>query len=240
MIEKVKAVFLDMDGTILNHQNEVSIHTKEIIDELRSKGLYVFIATGRAFDEVWELVPSGFQVDGVVTSNGMAGYVGQEVIFEHSLSRELVDLIIEKARENKVYYELFPYGTERVTLREDKSYVEHEIRDPKPEGVGINEWSSRKKAIREEIDWKEKIEEGRFSKFYFFARTQEHINKWKEVLDQLKEQIDFTTSVSSLHNVEVMVANVNKATGIKQIIDHFGFSESEVMAMGIVTMTCQC
>jgi Cof subfamily protein (haloacid dehalogenase superfamily) len=229
---KPKAIFLDMDGTILNHQNKVSIHTKEIIDALRNEGIYVFIATGRSFDEIEGVVPEGFQVDGFVTSNGMAGYVGKDVVFEHSLSLELVETVIKKARKNKVYYELFPYGGSRMTLKQDQQYVEAEIKDPKPDSVGINEWLSRKQAIKEEISWTDKIEGNRFSKFYFFARTKEHINSWKNELDQLKQEIDFTTSISSDHNVELMVANVNKATGMKQMLKRFDLSEDEVMAIG--------
>jgi Cof subfamily protein (haloacid dehalogenase superfamily) len=229
---KHKAIFLDMDGTILNHYNKVSIHTKEIIDRMRSKGFFVFIATGRAFDEIEGVVPEGFEVDGYITSNGMAGYVGKEAVFEHSLSRELVEKIIEKARANKVYYELFPYGMDRITLKQDQAYVENEIREPKPEDVGINEWLSRKQAIKEEIVWADEIKGEKFSKFYFFARTKEHINEWKEELDQLKVEIDFTTSISSLHNVEVMVANVNKATGIKEMLEHFDLVGTEIMAIG--------
>jgi Cof subfamily protein (haloacid dehalogenase superfamily) len=230
--QKTKAIFLDMDGTILNHHNKVSIHTKEIIDAIRKKGINVFIATGRSFDEIAGVVPEGFQVDGFVTSNGMAGYVGKEVVFEHSLSLELVETVIEKARKNKVYYELFPYGASRMTLKQDQQYVEDEIREPKPESVGINEWLSRKEAIKEEIAWTDTIEGNRFSKFYFFARTKEHINSWKNDLEQLKREIDFSTSISSLHNVELMVANVNKATGIKQMLEHLDLSEDGVMAIG--------
>lgn len=229
---KPKAIFLDMDGTILTHQNKVSIHTKQVIDELRDKGIFVFLATGRAFDEIEGVVPEGFQVDGYITSNGMAGYVGREAVFQHSLSRKLVETIIEKARENKVYYELFPYGTSRVTLKQDQPYVENEIRDPKPETVGINEWLSRKQAIKDEIDWKEEVEGTRFSKFYFFARTKEHINQWKHELDVLKQEVPFSTSISSDHNVEVMVADVNKATGIQQMLHHFELPAEETLAIG--------
>ncbi|MBZ5749528.1 HAD family hydrolase [Metabacillus rhizolycopersici] len=227
-----KAIFLDMDGTILNHQNKVSIRTKEIIDNLRNEGIFVFIATGRAVEEIAGLVPEGFQVDGVITSNGMAGYVGNKEVFKHSLELELVETIIEKARENKVYYELFPYGTSRVILNQDKQYVENEIRDPKPDGVEMNEWLSRKDALKGKIAWIDNIEGNEFSKFYFFARTKEHINRWKAELEQLKQEKDFTTSTSSDINVEVMVANVNKATGIKQMLKYFNLSEEETLAIG--------
>jgi Cof subfamily protein (haloacid dehalogenase superfamily) len=227
-----KAIFLDMDGTILNHQNKVSIRTKEIIDDLRNEGIFVFIATGRAVEEIAGLVPEGFQVDGVITSNGMAGYVGNKEVFQHSLELELVETIIEKARENKVYYELFPYGTSRVILNQDKQYVENEVRDPKPDDVEMNEWLSRKDAMKEKIAWIDNIEGNEFSKFYFFARTKEQINRWKNELEQLKQEKGFTTSTSSDINVEVMVANVNKATGIKQMLKHFNLSEEETLAIG--------
>lgn len=152
-----KAIFLDMDGTILNRSNRVTIETKEIIDDLRAQGIFVFIATGRAFDEIAELVPEGFEVDGFITSNGMAGHVGGEMVFKHSLSRELVERVIEKARENQVYYELFPYGAPRMTLQQDREYVEHEVREPKPESVEINEWLSRKKLSEKKFSGKRKL-----------------------------------------------------------------------------------
>ncbi|GHH99191.1 HAD family hydrolase [Neobacillus kokaensis] len=227
-----KAIFLDMDGTILNHQNKVTLRTKEMIDELRERGFRIFIATGRAFEEIAELVPPGFQVDGVVASNGMVGYAGKDVVFKQTLPLNLVETIIEKARAQKVYYELFPYGAPRITLKQDQAYVEAEIRDPKPETVGINEWSSRKEAISERIEWKNHIEGTAFSKFYFFARTKEHINNWKKELEELQKEIDFTMSISSEHNAEVMVANVNKATGVQQMLKRFGLSEDETMAIG--------
>jgi Cof subfamily protein (haloacid dehalogenase superfamily) len=227
-----KAIFLDMDGTILNHQNKVNIRTKEIIDDLRNEGIFVFIATGRAVEEIAELVPEGFQVDGVISSNGMAGYVGGKEVFKHSLELDLVETIIEKARENNVYYELFPYGTSRVILHQDKQYVENEVSDPKPDEVEMNEWLSRKDAMKGKITWIDNIEGNEFSKFYFFARTKEKINRWKIVLEQLKQEKDFTTSTSSGVNVEVMVANVNKATGIKQMLQHFHLPEEGILAIG--------
>ncbi|MDP4550080.1 HAD family hydrolase [Alkalihalobacillus macyae] len=232
MVKKPKAIFLDMDGTILNHYNKVSIYTKQIIDEIRNRGIYVFIATGRAVDEINELVPEGFQVDGIISSNGMAGYVGGKAIFEHSLSLELVDKIIKKAREHRVYYELFPYGADRISLKQDRQYIEDEIKEPKPESVGLNEWLSRQQAIKEAIDWKDQIEGNKFSKFYFFARTEEHINEWKDELEKIKQDIDFTTSISSSHNVEVMVANMNKGTGIKEMLQYFNLSDVETLAIG--------
>ncbi|WP_203340348.1 Cof-type HAD-IIB family hydrolase [Planococcus beijingensis] len=227
-----KAIFLDMDGTILNHFNEVSLDTKEVIDKLRNEGIYVFVATGRSADEVAEMLPEGFAVDGIITANGMAGYIGEEVVFEHALPMELVETIITKARERKIYYELFPHGSNRLVLEQDKAFVESAVREPKPDSVQINEWISRQKAIEEEIEWTDEITGSHFSKFYFFARTREEINDWKIELKQLQKDMKFTMTPSSPHNAEVMVADVNKASGIEQMLERFGLTGCETLAIG--------
>ncbi|TXC81928.1 HAD family phosphatase [Metabacillus litoralis] len=221
-----------MDGTILTHQNQVTVKTKEVIDQLRSKGILVFIATGRSFDEIEALVPEGFQVDGFISSNGMAAHVDGVAVMEHSLPLDLVEKVIEKARKHKVYYELFPNKGSRFTLKEDRHFLENEIRDPRTETVGINEWMSRKEAIKSEIEWKDVIEGDKFSKFYCFSRSKEHINTWKKELEELKKEIDFTMSISSEHNVEIMVANVNKATGIEYILNKHNLTANDIVGIG--------
>ncbi|MRH44222.1 Cof-type HAD-IIB family hydrolase [Aquibacillus halophilus] len=221
-----------MDGTILNHYNQVTQNTKQVIDDLRDMGILVFIATGRSFGEIAPLVPAGFKVDGIISSNGMMAQIDDDILIKHTLPIDLVKMIIDKARENKVYYELFPIEGDRISLKEDKAILEAEILEPKPDSVGINEWLSRKEAIEKEIKWEDALEIDNFSKFYFFSRSKEHINEWKNELEQLKKEIDFTTSISSEHNVEVMVANVNKGTGIKRILEEFGISEEETLVIG--------
>lgn len=227
-----KAVFLDMDGTILTHQNKVTIETKEVIDELRTKGIFVFIATGRSADELAEMLPKGFAVDGMITANGMAGYIGEKVIFEHALSLELVETIIEKARQQKMYYELFPHGHSRIVLEQDKTFVEAAVREPKPDSVQTNEWISRQKAIKEDIEWTAEITGNHFSKFYFFARTRDEIDAWKSELADLQQDMKFSMTPSSPHNAEVMVAGINKASGIEQMLERFDLVGCETLAIG--------
>lgn len=227
-----KAVFLDMDGTILNHTNEVSMDTKEIIDELRSAGVFVFIATGRSADELAEMLPEGFAVDGIITANGMAGYIGEEVVFEHALPMDLVETVLTKAREREIYYELFPHREPRLVLEQDKAFIEAAVRDPKPDSVQINEWISRQKAIEEEIEWTDEITGAHFSKFYFFARTRDEINDWKIELKMLQKNMEFSMTPSSPHNAEVMVAGVSKASGIAQMLERFGLTGCETLAIG--------
>ena len=45
----IKAVFSDLDGTLLNENGTVSEETKEMIEKLKKAGIKFFIATGRSF-----------------------------------------------------------------------------------------------------------------------------------------------------------------------------------------------
>ncbi|GGH75955.1 HAD superfamily hydrolase (TIGR01484 family) [Pullulanibacillus pueri] len=47
---KVRAIFIDMDGTLLNASNKISHRNREAIYRLINQGVKVFLATGRHYD----------------------------------------------------------------------------------------------------------------------------------------------------------------------------------------------
>jgi len=50
MIEKVRMVVCDIDGTLVNDKNELTQRTKKAIDSLHANGIYFGIASGRSID----------------------------------------------------------------------------------------------------------------------------------------------------------------------------------------------
>src|SRR5699024_6171700 len=200
-----KAIFLDMDGTLLNSQNRVSQNTKEIIDQIRQQEIYVFIVTGRGKEEVFTKTPPGFEVDGVISSNGVTGYIGTKKLFEYTIPFSVVKKIIEQARKQSIYYELFPISGAQLVERQDQAILFEAIEEPKPNIVGINEWMERKLALEKGIRWVEGIEGRDYSKIYFFNKRPGKIQSWKEVLTELNQDLPFSMSSSSPNNVEVMV-----------------------------------
>ena len=127
VLENIKAIFLDMDGTILHEDNKASAKTKEVIDQLREKNYKVFLATGRSYSEIRSLVPEGFQVDGIISSNGTRGDIEGETLFKHSLTIDSVKKIVKLAQQQHIYYEVFPFEEDRISLIEDKSWMEDMI-----------------------------------------------------------------------------------------------------------------
>ncbi|MFC4402735.1 HAD family hydrolase [Gracilibacillus xinjiangensis] len=228
-----KALCLDMDGTLLNNHNKITERTLDIIEEIRNKGIKVFIVTGRSLEEIYDAVPGEIKLDGVVTANGMITHVNGKRVLEHELSRSVVAKVIESASAHHIYYEVHPNDGRRLAFEQDKAYMTEMIDSKKPEEVGINEWIDRETAIHEnDIEWITELPSQKYSKIYCFSPSHETMKHWIRELEAMKKEEDFTTSSSSYHNVEVMVAGVNKATGIKALLDLYDIKSDETMAIG--------
>lgn len=229
----VKAIFLDMDGTILHKNNQVSEQSASIISDLRVAGYKVFLATGRSHDEIKYLVPSNFEVDGIISSNGTLGIVHNEIIFQHSLSLESVKEIVRRAQQQHIYYEVFPFGDQRVILKEDYKWVIALLQGDTPPGnVGESEWTSRKDALEHKVNWVNDINFASFAKIYLFTTDYDVITQFRAQLLEDQDELNITVSNSSRYNAETMAYNVDKGTGIKEMIEYFGINQNETLVIG--------
>ncbi|MFG6147751.1 Cof-type HAD-IIB family hydrolase [Halobacillus sp. B23F22_1] len=228
-----KAIALDMDGTLLNAENKV---TKELLSFLvniqQEQDIRVFLATGRTKLEIDEVLPTGFTPDGIVTANGMGGYIDRQTLFEHTINPSLVRSVIHQAKEAGLYYEVHPHKGRRVALREDKHLLESVVESRRPDTLLDNEYFSRKQALSQDIVWVENLSYEGNIKVYFFSMDPGKINEWKETLSTLKARFTFTISSSSLHNAEIMEGKVTKASGITKLLEEFHLSPEDLMAIG--------
>ncbi|GEP84909.1 hydrolase [Staphylococcus piscifermentans] len=232
-MDNVQAIFLDMDGTILQHNNKVSDETAEIIKKLRQVGYKVFIATGRSFDEIKNLTPEGFEIDGVISSNGTRGDAEGKMIFAHSLTYNAVQQIIKEAKAQHIYYEVFPFSGKRMILNEDYEWITKMIEgDTPPNNVSISEWNSRKTALNGNVDWVDEIPETKFSKIYMFTPDLEKVTSFREHLIEEKDTLQISVSNSSRYNAETMAAGIDKGTGIKEMIEYFNIPQSATLVIG--------
>lgn len=232
-MNNVKAIFLDMDGTILHENNKASNYTKEVVDELREKGFKVFLATGRSYSEIHQLVPEGFKVDGIISSNGTTGEIEDQNLFKHSLSLEQVKKMVKLAQQQHIYYEVFPFGAQRIVLKEDYQWMRDMITgETPPNNVSHSEWTSRLDAMKDKIDWRDELPDLDYSKIYLFNPNLDKITTFRDELIQNKVLLSISVSNSSRYNAETMAYNTDKGTGIKEMIEHFGIQQEETLVIG--------
>lgn len=98
----IKAVFLDVDGTLVSHKSKsVPQSAKEALEKLRAKGIKVFLSTGRHIRELNDMPTHEMEFDGYIILNGQIGLDKEKnMIYSHSFAKEdvagLVDIFYKK------------------------------------------------------------------------------------------------------------------------------------------------
>ena len=88
---KTRAVFFDIDGTLVSFKtHSIPASAKTAIQQLKQKGIKVFISTGRALCNIDNL--GDLEFDGLITANGTYCVDSKgEIIAHHLLSKENLD-----------------------------------------------------------------------------------------------------------------------------------------------------
>ena len=93
-----KAIFLDIDGTLVSFQtHEIPASAVRAIEAARRKGTKVFIATGRPqilINNLGALQKRGL-IDGYVTMNGGYCFVGDKVIYKSAIPADEARVLLD-------------------------------------------------------------------------------------------------------------------------------------------------
>lgn len=214
-----KAVFFDIDGTILAREHGILSMTprvKSAMKKLQEAGHKIFIATGRPYAFIYdELLNFGF--DGFVLNNGALVLIGGEVIFRQDLDMDSVKKICEYAASERVEYFLESYP-EVYCPRDFK------VCDEFFKKVGAD----YSRFVRE-FDF-DKISVSKIE--CVTARTD------AENLDAVYKKILATPGVTGwadpfhFKTTEIYSDKVSKATGILRVLEHFGIAVENSCAFG--------
>ena len=139
---KIKAIALDLDGTLLTTDKKISDTNREILKELNSRGVKIFLVTGRTY---LATKPYALDLDAggvVIAYNGakVVDYENDRVIFELPLEADYVKELIKISRrlgvplnlykDNKWYVEdsskkeVIRYGSERDMIPIEKDFYD--------------------------------------------------------------------------------------------------------------------
>ena len=96
-------VFFDIDGTLWDKTNNIEESTAQAIKLLKANGHKTFINSGRtrSFIIAPNLLDLGF--DGIVSGCGTMIEMDGEVVFEHSIDKDLAVYTVETLREQNVH-----------------------------------------------------------------------------------------------------------------------------------------
>lgn len=206
----IRALFLDVDGTLISFRTHaVPASAIEALQRAHDRGVRIFIATGRAVTDLalLEEVP----YDGVVALNGADCVMRNgEVVVRHRIPRESFERALELSEQWD-----FPVGLElnngifvnRVTpvVEELARMIDH----PVPKAV----------------DLRRLFERGDCCQMCFYIDPELE----KRVMEQLPALVSSRWCATF---ADVNLRGIDKATGVAEFAERFGFCLPEVMAFG--------
>ncbi|MGL4740292.1 MAG: Cof-type HAD-IIB family hydrolase [Sarcina sp.] len=214
-----KLIAIDMDGTLLNRDSEISKRSEQIIRNVRRKGIKVIISTGRSFDGIRKYLKQlGLLSRGnyAVTCNGAAIYdCGSEKVIEEAgvfirdLKRATVDC-------DWFGIKVYGYRLDSLITRSENKFTDLEKRDLGTK-IDIVEF--------EELDDEESLIK------ILIVEDKEFLDKYHEYLYK-KYSKNFSVVRSLPYMIEILNKSANKANAIKFLCNRLGIKDDEVIAFG--------
>lgn len=220
MASKIQAICLDMDGTLLNQDHEISQHTKETLVRCLDQGIHVWIVTGRPYCFAKYHALNIDPMVQVIASNGGCFDLGDD-IKEITIDAETISKVIDVFQETNVH--AFLKGKTDIYTHE--SYDERFLYDtyngkanfPTTTSYTDLSWETLKKEAKEIV------------KMLIYDFDQENLIKTRRQLEN-----DPKITISSYNDIsfDVNGENVNKGNSIRTVCEYWNIPLEKVIAFG--------
>ncbi|MEG0918985.1 MAG: Cof-type HAD-IIB family hydrolase [Anaerovoracaceae bacterium] len=221
----IKLIALDLDGTTLRDDKELSEATKEVFLEAIKKDIHVVIATGRCFHSLPKVLDGLEGLEYAITSNGAD-------IRELTVGTSIYKNCIDPTEIENIYRFLKrkPFMTEVFT--DGRAYISQEDYDKVLNGEYPSRTIGYVKGTRipmpELLEFmlskKDEIENINL----FFFSEDERI----ELINEVNSLKNITLTSSMSNNCEIGSKTTSKATGLIALMDRLGIYKEEIMAVG--------
>ena len=223
--KKIKMVALDLDGTTLNSQKEISPRTIAAFQNAMRKGTHIVVSTGRTFRS---LPAQLFGIEGleyIVTSNGahITELATRKTIYENYLPPHAVEEVVRVLRNTSFSIETFVGGKAYIDSAEYEDVVANGSTYRDADYI-INTRNPIPHIWDYMIQNKHQIEN--ISINFEFAEDKE---KWQRILERID---DITLTSSFKHNFEIGGANTSKAEALRFLMRRLDVEPRELMACG--------
>lgn len=218
---KYKLLVLDVDGTLLNDEREISKRTLAALLKVQQMGVRIVLASGRPTYGLMPLAKTlelGNYGGFVLSYNGCQIIKAQngEILFERRINPEMLPYLEKKARKNG--FAIFTYHDDTlITDSPDNEYIKNEA------------LLNNLKIIRED----------EFSTAIDFAPCKCMLVSDKEkALIELEQHWEkrlagtLDAFRSEPYFLEVVPCGVNKANTLGALLEHLGVTREEVIAVG--------
>ena len=224
MKQDIKVIAMDLDGTALNHQKQLTERTRAAIQNAAKSGIQIVVATGRTFSSLAPEVLAMPEITCAITSNGavvnripdgavlLHNYPNPETVSEIAgmIQGEKIDTEVCTGGQAYIGQSYYDRVLEGKTNR-DVQYVKT-TRHPVPD---IYQFLLEHRVAIENINLN--------------FKTLEEKQQWQQRFQKLP---GVTPTSSFLFNVELGGATTSKAHALQALLDEWQMTSRQVMAFG--------
>ena len=224
MKQDIKVIAMDLDGTALNHQKQLTERTRAAIQKAAKSGIQIVVATGRTFSSLAPEVLAMPEITCAITSNGavvnripdgavlLHNYPNPETVSEIAgmIQGEKIDTEVCTGGQAYIGQSYYDRVLEGKTNR-DVQYVKT-TRHPVPD---IYQFLLEHRVAIENINLN--------------FKTLEEKQQWQQRFQKLP---GVTPTSSFLFNVELGGATTSKAHALQALLDEWQMTSRQVMAFG--------
>lgn len=218
---RTKLIVIDLDGTLLNANDEINEQDRKILLRVQERGISVAIATGRTYAgakqyiEAVRAYPYFLGMNGCKTVNLKTN----QVLHEEFIGKEITEIVIKCLENVPVFFEVYTDdGIYALKDRKDFMYAS-----------GLHH-SYIEKMINE-IKFVDdiKIYNNKIYKFFVPMESEEMGGRIESGL----RSCECVTVVKSLGNfIEIIPRGCDKSVGLKIVCEQMGIDLNEVFAIG--------
>lgn len=214
----IKAVILDVDGTLLNDDHALSERNREVIRKAIDAGVTVILATGKtragtaSVIEALDLKTPGVYVQGLIIYNA-DGTIRRQTKLEVNAARHA----IQYAEQNG--FDIIAYSGDRLLVKNKAEHLDAITRFHEPEPVAVGNLVN-------------KLDGTPINKLIVMGNSMKKLRalRW-QLNQQIGEHVSFTEA-AMLTSIEILPKNSNKGQGVLFLLKELGITPTDVMAVG--------
>ena len=225
MSRTIRMIGVDLDGTLLNSEKQLTAYTREVLKKAIEQEVAVVVATGRPFSGVPDELKNFPGIRYALTANGarILDMQKQKVVYENLLSVESSEKVIDILRKHHAIHEFFVDGVGYMNedgLKNVYAYFEdpHMAEYLQSTRIPVKDVKEKLQTMKCEVD-----------KLQGIFRNQKDK---EEALEELNTLSGIVVTAAMDNNLEINKEGTNKGLGLLQLGKSLGISREEIMACG--------
>lgn len=219
----IKAVFIDIDGTLLTSRREVTDNTKNIINKCIEKEIKIILSSGRSRIDTIEYQKLAGTSPYIISSNGAEAYdiENKTEIYSEPISKEVVKELLMYSQKND-YIIKFNYGSELVM---NKNFYPDEAENIRTEKE-LLEIADKEKILQCVVSNKD------FEKMKEFKRYLSKLNMNIKIENESKRLKNPELEPSKNYYCDVTSLLISKGKAVKKICEYLNLKSEEIAVIG--------